>query len=60
KFEKITNISVAIILVGHDFYREIGLEKFLEKMEGPKIIMDIPNLFIDSSKNYKNIQYWSL
>ncbi|MBA3537032.1 MAG: nucleotide sugar dehydrogenase, partial [Tatlockia sp.] len=42
KFEKITNISVAIILVGHDFYREIGLEKFLEKMEGPKIIMDIP------------------
>jgi UDP-N-acetyl-D-galactosamine dehydrogenase len=60
EFEKINNISVAIILVGHDFYREVGIEKFLEKMGKQKIIMDIPNLFIDCYKKYENIQYWSL
>ncbi|NSL19242.1 nucleotide sugar dehydrogenase [Tatlockia micdadei] len=60
EFEEIKDISVAIIIVAHDFYREAGIERFLTKMGSKKIIMDIPNLFADSTKNYDNIQYWSL
>lgn len=59
-FEEINNINLAIIIVGHNFYREIGLDKFLEKMGSQKLIMDIPNLFVDSIKKYPNIHYWSL
>ena len=59
-FDKITDISVAIIIDAHDFYRDEGIEKFLAKMGNQKIIMDIPNLFTDTIKNYKNTLYWSL
>lgn len=59
-FDKITDIAVAIIIVGHDFYREEGLEQFLAKMPNQKIIMDVPNLFIETIKNSKNTLYWSL
>ncbi len=59
-FDQITDISVALIVVGHDFYKNMGFDKFLEKMGNQKIVMDIPNLFIDSQKNDPNILYWSL
>ncbi len=59
-FEDIKDISIAIIVVGHDFYRKVGFEHFLDKMGSQKIVMDIPNLFIDTQKNYPNILYWSL
>ncbi|MBA2653205.1 MAG: nucleotide sugar dehydrogenase [Tatlockia sp.] len=59
-FDKITNITVAIIIVGHDFYKKAGMEKFLVKMDHQKIIMDIPNMFIDTYGKYDIDHYWSL
>lgn len=59
EFDAVDDISVAIILVAHDVYRKAGLTKFLDKMGTKKIIIDIPNLFVDIKKS-DNIHYWSL
>lgn len=60
EFDDIRDIAVAIILVGHDLYRDKGINAFLEKMPDQKIIMDIPNLFNDAVQQCNNVQYWSL
>lgn len=60
EFDALDDLSVAIIVVGHDFYREVGLGELLKKCKKPPIIMDIPNLFIDEYKQYGDLIYWSL
>jgi UDP-N-acetyl-D-glucosamine/UDP-N-acetyl-D-galactosamine dehydrogenase len=60
EFEKISDISAVIIIVAHNFYRDVGIEQFLTKMDEKKIIMDIPNLFVDTIKNHNITHYWSL
>lgn len=58
-FTAIDNISVALVLVGHDFYQQTGLGKIAEKMAHP-IVMDIPNLFINDVAKCVRMSYWSL
>jgi UDP-N-acetyl-D-galactosamine dehydrogenase len=59
-FEEIHSVSVAIIVVGHDYYQEQGLERIAQKCTSPKLVMDIPNLFVNEAKNEPNLLYWSL
>ena len=59
-FDKMENLSVAIIVAQHDFYKDLGLNKILNKCLNPKIIMDIPNLFIKEQKQFEDIIYWNL
>jgi UDP-N-acetyl-D-galactosamine dehydrogenase len=57
-FAEMQHLSVAIVAVGHDFYRD-RLEQILDKCHH-KIVMDIPNLFIEKHKDYQQMIYWSL
>ncbi len=59
RFEDMKDLSVAIIAVGHDFYRD-QFNEILRHCKEPKILMDIPNLFINDSKSTKNLTYWNL
>jgi len=59
-FDELTDLSVVIIAVGHDFYREVGIKKILSKCHKNPIIMDIPNLFIDDHKHCNDLVYWNL
>lgn len=54
------DISVAIIIVQHDFYRKKGFQQFVNKLKPTGLIMDIPNLFIEENKNLGNLHYWNL
>lgn len=58
EFNKIKNLSVAVIIVDHDYYKEHGFDAFYNKFNHKPVIMDIPNLFSDCDK--KNMDYWSL
>ena len=58
-FDDIQDISVAIVVVGHDFYRT-HLDEILKKCQKPTVLMDIPHLFIKESKQQKNLIYWTL
>ena len=58
-FDSISDLSVAIIVVGDDFYKA-KLEQIIGKCKDPKLVMDIPNLYIDSHQLHKNLVYWSL
>jgi UDP-N-acetyl-D-galactosamine dehydrogenase len=60
EFDDLSELSVVIITVGHDFYREVGLKKILSKCKKNPIIMDIPNLFIKDYKQFKDLIYWNL
>jgi UDP-N-acetyl-D-galactosamine dehydrogenase len=62
-FEEIQNLALAVVVVGHDFYRKVGLHSILAKLSQPKILMDIPNLYIDEiaeSSKKKSVTYWNL
>ena len=59
RFEDMNDLTVAIIAVGHDFYRD-KLEEILKQCKEPKILMDIPNLFVNLAKPNKKIIYWNL
>ena len=59
RFEDMKGLSVAIIAVGHDFYRD-KLNDILKHCQKPKILMDIPNLFINDVKSCNNLIYWNL
>lgn len=54
------NLSVVIIVVGHDFYRNMGLKKLLKLCKKPAVVIDIPNLFVDKCKQMKDLIYWNL
>lgn len=59
KFDKLNDLSVAIIAVGHDFYRN-KLKQILHACKKPAVLMDIPNLFINNHESYKHLIYWNL
>lgn len=59
RFDEINDLSIAIIIVGHDFYRT-KLKQIMSKCRNPNILMDIPNIFIEESQQYENLIYWSL
>lgn len=59
KFNELNELSVAIIVVGHDFYRN-KLKQILHACKKPTVLMDIPNLFIDDIKQYSDAIYWKL
>lgn len=59
-FEEVTELDVAIIAVGHDFYRQKGLSALVNKCKNPAVIMDISNIFSVDAKSFKDIIYWSL
>ncbi|WP_223800119.1 nucleotide sugar dehydrogenase [Legionella longbeachae] len=60
EFDEMEDISVAIIIVQHDFYREKGWQQFVNKLKPAGLIMDIPNLFVEEKKDLGNITYWNL
>ena len=60
EFKDMENLSVAIILVAHDFYKEAGLKTFIDKCVKPAIVMDIPNLFVNEGRALEGIIYWNL
>ena len=59
KFDELNDLTVAIMVVGHDFYRD-NLHQLLGKCRNPNILMDIPNLFIDEYTPCTNLIYWNL
>ncbi|OGV26002.1 MAG: nucleotide sugar dehydrogenase [Legionellales bacterium RIFCSPHIGHO2_12_FULL_37_14] len=59
-FESMHDLSVAIIVVAHEFYQAKGFNGFLKLLKSPGIIMDIPNMFTENNNNYANIEYWAL
>ena len=59
-FEEIKELSVAIVVVQHNFYRDAGVDSFLEKMQSKGVLMDVPNLFVTQKSHFKNIIYWNL
>ena len=59
-FDDIDELTVAIIAVSHDYYRDIGLKKMLSKCKKPRIVMDIPNLFVQDAKQSEHLIYWNL
>ena len=60
-WDDIHDLSVAIIVAQHDFYREIGLTQFMTKStKHPMIMIDIPNLFVEKAKKTGKMIYWSL
>jgi UDP-N-acetyl-D-galactosamine dehydrogenase len=58
-FDNLNDLSLAIVIVAHDFYRD-NLKQILSKCTTPKVLMDIPNMFIQEAKKYKDLIYWSL
>ncbi|KTC70209.1 protein capL [Legionella birminghamensis] len=59
-FEEINTISAAIVVVGHDYYREKGLQALVGKCNRPAVIMDIPNLFAEQKIDEAAVFYWGL
>ncbi len=59
-FDDIDELSIAVILVAHDFYQEMGLENIVKKCKNPTIVMDIPNLFSAQRQSIEHCIYWSL
>ena len=59
-FATMRDLSVAIVLVGHDYYRDLGLQEILGTCKNPSIVMDIPNMFVHERHNHKDIVYWNL
>ena len=60
EFNALQDLSVVIIAVGHDFYRNLGINKILKISKTPHVILDIPNLFINEAKKMKSLIYWNL
>ncbi|MFA5959618.1 MAG: nucleotide sugar dehydrogenase [Tatlockia sp.] len=58
--EEMHSLAAMVIIVGHDFYREVGLNKLIEQCEKPVIVMDVPNLFVNEGAEHENIHYWNL
>lgn len=58
--EDLQELSVAIVLVGHAFYKKMGLKKLLSHCKKTKIMLDIPNLFVQEVKEETSLIYWSL
>ena len=58
--EDLSDLYVAIILVGHDFYRDLGLKKILEKCKKNVVVLDVPNLFVDTYQKISELVYWNL
>ena len=59
RFDSLGDLSVAIVAVAHDFYQN-KLDEILTKCKSPKILMDIPNVFVDSLEQKESFVYWSL
>ena len=60
EFEEIKGLTMAIILVGHNYYLEKGIQGLIERLESPRIIMDIPNSFSTQASAFPEVIYWSL
>ena len=59
-FEALNDLSIAIILVPHDWYRDLGFKTFLKHCKKRPVIIDLPNLFIQEGKNNPDVIYWNL
>jgi UDP-N-acetyl-D-glucosamine/UDP-N-acetyl-D-galactosamine dehydrogenase len=59
EFDEMQDLSVAIVIVQHDFYREKGLKQFIGKIRKQGLLMDIPSLFIKDKENLNQISYWN-
>ena len=59
-FDHIKDLSVVIIVVGHDFYKHLGLKKILSLCGPHQVVLDIPNLFVGEAEQDPSLIYWNL
>jgi UDP-N-acetyl-D-galactosamine dehydrogenase len=61
-FAKLQNLTAVILVVGHDFYQQMGVNNILKKLLPPKIFIDLPNLFVRDKETMlrENVIYWNL
>lgn len=58
--DEMHDLTAVIIVAGHDYYREVGLQAILKCCKEYPIILDIPNLFVDEKDTLHDVNYWSL
>ena len=58
-FDSISDLSVAIIVVGDAFYHT-RLQQIIDKCKKPTLLMDIPNVYVNSYQEHGNLVYWNL
>jgi UDP-N-acetyl-D-galactosamine dehydrogenase len=59
-FEHMRDLSVAIIVVGHDAYQEQGLKQILSCCGPTPVVLDISNLFVEQAREFPSLIYWNL
>jgi UDP-N-acetyl-D-galactosamine dehydrogenase len=58
-FDALSDLSVAILVVAHDFYHH-KRPQILSKCKKPAVLLDIPNLYVNEKKGDEQFIYWSL
>lgn len=59
ELEDMNDLAIAIMVVGHDFYLQQGAHEITTRLQHPKLLMDIPNMFASVRLDY-DVTYWSL
>jgi UDP-N-acetyl-D-galactosamine dehydrogenase len=60
-YNDIEAVDVIFLMVGHQFYKEKGLEDIQKKLKGIKLMMDINQVFDKNAYAvYKDIKIWKL
>lgn len=59
-FKEMKNLTVAIMVVGHDYYKNLGLKKILGLCHKPAVFMDIPGIFNGKAEKISDLIYWKL
>lgn len=58
--EDMKNLTVAIIAVGHDYYKKMGLDKMLAQCGNPRVLIDIQGIFREEAASKSDLIYWKL
>ena len=60
KLTSMQDLSVAILTVGHDEYKKLGIQGIKKCCNNNAILMDIPNLFVSDKISQSSFIYWNL
>lgn len=60
ELEEMQELTLAIVVVGHDDYKKAGVGFFIPMLQSPKVLIDLPNLFVDCKETTKELVYWCL
>lgn len=59
-WDSLNNVTAFIVLIAHDFYKNQSIQDYLNKLGGPKIIMDIKGLLDQKACKKNGITLWRL